>query len=283
MPDAYSGALALGLIAAFIYSLPRVPGRLPRLFMVAALPLAFWGLEALARTGVSPAEARYMYPNGLYVDILACEVLAIFVLGRTTAIAIAILLGAGALGNAPGLNSVGDALRAQALNSRSSLTAAEILRDHLNPITTIPDPGQPQLFLGRYESAVKAYGSTIAWSAAELRTLPAGDRGAVDAALVRLLPPHAGPPPAKPPANCPHFRGGTADRAARLARGRTYVKAGSAAVEVRLRRFGDGFSEAPQVTVSPGTAATVALPKDRSQQPWTAAVRSSAAFTACPL
>jgi len=282
-PYANTWLLAWALVGALVFTLARGRDRLPRVLMVATMPLLFWTLEALARTGLSSIEPRYMYPNGVFIALVAAEAFLLIVPRATAgALAIAIVLWAGAIGNASSLNGLGDQLRGFALSSRSSLTAAELLRDTLGP-NTLPDPSQPQLFLGRYESAVKAYGSTITWSLAEIPRRSAAERAAVDAALIRLIGPFAGRATAAPPPNCAQFPGDGTDRRARLKSGQLYVKAGGAPVEVRLRRFGDLFTDSPQVTVKPQSQATVGLPKDRSPTPWIAAVRSSSRFSACQL
>jgi hypothetical protein len=280
LPDSYGATLALALIAAFIYSLTAARDRLPRLLMVAAMPIAFWALIALARTGLPPTEPRYLYPTGIYIVLLASECFLLFAPRGVAAVAIAVLLGMGALARVPALNSVGDTLRGEALSARSSLTAGEILIDRIGPKTLVA-PGQPQLFLHEYEKAAARYGSTVTWTPDQLRHQSAAERGAVDSALIRLIGPFAAPAPSHIRANCKAFPGDKKDRGGPLASRTLLVEAGAQPVEVRLRRFGDGVSEQPQVTVPPNSNASVNLPKDRAPQPWIAAVRSGASFNAC--
>jgi hypothetical protein len=282
-PYSNTWLLAWVLVAAFVFTLARGRDRLPRVLMVAAMPLAFWILESLARTGLPTTEPRYMYPNGVFVALVIAEAFLLIVpRAFTAALAVAIVLWAGAIGNASSLNTLGDTLRAQAFNSRTSLTAAELLVDTLPP-TALPDPNQPQLFLGLYNRAVRAYGSSIHWTAAEIPRRSAVDRGGVDAALIRLIGPFPAHTSAPPPAGCARYVGNGKQHDGALRTGQLYIKAGSAPVEVRLRRFGDVFSTVPQVTVKPDSSATVGMPKDRSPKPWITAVRSSSAFSACQI
>jgi hypothetical protein len=280
LPDNYGPALAIGLVAAFVYSLTRAGARLPRLLMVAAMPLAFWILISIARTELGPTEPRYLYPEGLYVVLIAAEALIVFRPRGVAAIAVGVILLLGALARAPSLNTLGDQLRANAVTSKASLTAADMLRDRLDGLT-LPDPGQPQLRLYRFENAIKAYGSTPAWTAEQIPGRSPGERAALDAALIRLIGPYPAPPPNPAPASCGDFPGDGRDRGTELPNGGLYVKAGAQPVEVRLRRFGDDLTEQPQVTVKANSAASVSMPEDRSDRRWFAAVRSAGSFKAC--
>jgi hypothetical protein len=280
MPDSFGPTLALIVIAALLFALPRAGVRLPRLIIVAAMPVAFFALTVLAR-GLPPTEARYIYPTAIFVVLLASESFAPYAPTGVLAICIAVLLAMGALGRAPALNALGDQLRVQAANARSGLAAGEIMIDHLDPLVA-PDPEQPQLHIGWYDRAVKQYGSSATWTPQQIPSRSPAERGAVDAALIRLIGPFAGPPPAKAPANCTSNPGDNQRQEIKLPAGRLYVKAGTQPVAVVLRRFGDAFTDTPQVEVKAGSAATIGLPKDRATQQWTAGVSSTAPFSACP-
>ena len=272
--------IAIVLTGCFLWSFWQVKDRRPRLLLVAALPLAFWVLEALARTGLSAAEPRYMYPNGLYVDLLAAEAMLIFRPRVAIGVGAAVLLVIGAFANASDLANLGNGLRSQALASRSSLTAGDLLRDKLDP-KTLPDPSQPQLFLGLYEDAVAKYDSTIAWSPAEIPERSPSERLALDFALIRLIQPAVQDTAAPAPKRCGQFPGDGQDRGGSLTHGRLYIKAGDAPVELRLRRFGDGFLAQPQAVVPPQTQGVLTMPADRAKRPWIVAVRSASTFAAC--
>lgn len=279
-PDAWGGALALGLIGAFVYSLPRAGPRLPRLLLVAAMPLAFWALISVARSGLSSAEPRYLYPTGLYVVLLAAESLMIFAPRETAAVAIAVLLGLGALGRAPVLNSVGDTLRIQTTNAKAGVTAAELIPDRV-PGNTRPDTNQPQLEFRRYQQAMAKYGGTIAWAPSEIPKRNPGERSSIDSSLIRLLNPSAEDAPGSAPAGCKSFKGDGTDKPTTTFATRLYVKAEAETVEVRLKRFGEALLEIPQMTVPAHTARVLVLPQDRSDKRWTGALRSQGNFEAC--
>jgi len=116
---------------------------------------------------------------------------------------------------------------------------------------------------------------------AALAALPDGERAALDAVLDRYAAPYPAPPPNPAPASCGDFPGDGKDRGTELPNGGLYVKAGAQPVEVRLRRFGDDLTEQPQVTVKANSAASVSMPRDRSDRRWFAAVRSAGSFKAC--
>jgi hypothetical protein len=277
-PDSFGAPLAIGLIAAVLFALSRGSARLPRLIMVTAMPLAFFALTVLAR-GLTPVEPRYIYPTAIFVVLLASEALRDFVLTGFLAVALGVLLCFGALGKAQGLNSFGDTLRGDALGTRASLTAGEILIDRLDP-QTVPDPVQPQLHIGPYDHAARQYGSTVAWTPQQLVKRTAAERGAVDAALIRLIGPYPAPAPPNAPSGCNSYAGDNKRQESPVGK-QLYVKAGARPVDVSLKRFGN-FGEQPQVQVTPNTAAIISVPTDRATRPWTAAVRSAAPFTACP-
>ena len=281
LPDSWGPTLALGLFGAFVYSLPRAGDRLPRLLLVAAMPVAFWVLISLARSGLSAAEPRYLYPTALYVVLLASESLMLFAPRGAGAIAIAVLLGLCALGRAPVLNSVGDMLRTQTINARAGMTAAELVPGRV-PGNARPDTNQPQLELRRYQQAVAKYGGTIAWAPSEIARRNPNERATVDFSLIRLINPSADNDPGPAPAGCATFKGDGSDKLTKFTT-RLYVKAGAKVTDVRLRRFGEALMDTPQMTVEPHTARVLLLPKDRSDKPWTAAVRSTAGFQACAL
>ena len=279
LPTEYGGVLAAGLIAAVLYSVTRAGVRLPALLTAVALPLIFWVIVSLARTGVAPDEPRYIYPTSFFVIVMAAEALLPLVPPNPVPIMLAAILGLGALGGAAGLNPFGDVLRQQANDMRANLSAAELLHDRLPPdYTAYAD----YVHMGEYDRAAAAYGSTIHWSAAQIPKRSASERAGVDAALVRIGYPAPKPTSDKPPAGCSAQAGNGKDATIRLPGAQLYIQPGAAPVEIRLRRFGDTFPKDAQFQVAPGSAQTMTIPSDRSRQPWIVALRSQAGFKACP-
>jgi hypothetical protein len=284
LPGQYGGALAIALVVAVLYSVTRAGARLPRLLAVVALPLVFWVLMSLARTELPPDEARYIYPTTLFVILVAAEAFALVVPQPPINYVLAALLGLGALANAQGLNLVGNTLREQALKARTSITAAELLRDRLAPGNQIQIPDQPAVTLGGYERAVKAYDSTIAWTPDVIPKLSAPARAGIDAALIRLIAPTA---TADESAASELAQSGCGSAPANgmtlpIKRGQVFIEPGNQQVDVRLRRFGDAFPEKAQISIAAHVPSKVDLPSDRSKQPWIAALRSATPFKACP-
>jgi hypothetical protein len=54
-------------------------------------------------------------------------------------------------------------------------------------------------------------------------------------------------------------------------------------VEVRMRRFGDGFPAKPNGKIAARSAATVGFPSDASPLPWRLSLRSRSPLSACGL
>jgi hypothetical protein len=278
----YGGTLALALIAAVIIELSRTDGFNVRLAATLMLPLTFWALAAIARGGLPPSEARYLYPTGLFVGLVAADALWRFRPSGRVALAVTVVLGLGALGSASSINTFGDNWRANAVKTKASLTAVDILGPTLVGPDVLPDPSQPQLYYGRYRSAVEAYGfTTPAWSPEELAGRPEAERAKVDEALIRLAAPTAIKSARPRTGTCRSYAGGRKDAFTRLAAGQFYLQAASAPVEMRFRRFGPGFPADPQANLQSGGHAVVAFPHDLSRATWRAATRSTAPYVVC--
>ena len=234
---------------------------------------------SLARTGVGPEEPRYIYPTIFFVVLLAAEACLLLVPRNPIPIVLAAILGLGALGSAPGLNQFGDTLRAQATGVRVGLTAGELLHNSLPPgYKAFSDYVQ----LDQYDRAASAYHSSIAWSPQQIPGRSEAERDALDAELIRVAYPAPKPAAGPAPSGCPQVPGNGKDAIIKLMAGHLYVKPGAAPVQVRFRRFGSVFPGDAQFQVTPGDSRTLTLVHDRSNQPWIAAVRSTAPFEACP-
>jgi hypothetical protein len=277
----YSGVLGFALIAAVVAELGRRDAFNVRLLAVVALPVTFWSLAAIARASLPPSEARYLYPTGLFIGLVAADALWRFRPEGRAAAAIAVVLGAGALGSAGGINAYGDIWRGYAVKTKASITAADILGPARVGPDVVVEPTQPQLPYGRYRTAVKAYGSTPAWTPKELLQRDDNERTTVDGALVRLAGPSPAPAARPQGATCAKRAGTGKDRSIRLDSGRFFLQAGAAAVEIRFRRFGSAFPTDVEATLTPKGRGVVSFPHDASPALWFAATRSTTGYVVC--
>lgn len=303
----YGTLLAVGLTVFVVRAVLR-PGRLdPRIAALVVIPLALWTSTALARanTGVSPGEARYLYPGGLFVGLLAVELArGRYVRGRAAVLLVG-ALAAGAVANAHAFRGVAASVRSLSVGDKAALSALELVGNRVDPALQ-PLAGQPQVTAGRYLDAIRHYGSSPAYAPGALERAPAKTRAIADSVLVRQRAVTATPVPATsapPTATTPPSASATAaaiERRPGCVRFTPTAAVGQAAVtvppaglliratpqtglDVRFRRFADRFGSPLAQGVAAGNAATVKAVPDRSQRPWQVGLRGTAPFTVCSL
>jgi hypothetical protein len=161
-----------------------------------------------------------------------------------------------------------------------------------------------QIPVGDYLASSDELGSP-AFSLAELTSAGASPRAGADAQLIRLLDTHTELVPALPPApgapapvaeavaggsaalvgNCVAFTpapGTTGTITLRLPAGGVVLAAGPGpAVNIALRRFGDGFGNTMR-PLGGGATARIAIPADAAPVPWRAQVTTAQRIQACP-
>lgn len=193
-------AIILGVAAAVaIATLPRQSGRL--VFAIVGL-LAFWTLTVVARTIMLPVASRYLLPGGVFVLIGATEVVALLTarwrrspqseparppvlrLAGGCALALAAAFAGGVIyWNSSQMLAGADFLAGWSSSVRSVLGAVQfegkLLPPQFQPLPTLA----PQIFVGPYLAAVKAYGSP-AVPPSQLAQLPPDEAGLVDQALL---------------------------------------------------------------------------------------------------
>jgi hypothetical protein len=276
----YGAVVVVALVVALVWRL-SVPGRWPaRLLALTALPLALWAATALARADmpeVTPAEARYLLPGGLFVALLAVELARDRIAPGRPAALIAAVLFAGALTNANAFQPGTVALQSEAEKVRGSLAALELhgrdVERDLLPVAT-----QPQLRAGFYFAALDEYGSSPAWPLDELADAPAGVRAHFDRTLWSLQGAAVAEAPRGRPTGCVRAPGSADEEVP--ARG-LVVRAGDAPVTVALRRYADDVPEDAIGTVAADGEGLVRLPRDRAPRPWRAQLTSPAPFRVC--
>ena len=291
--------LGVGVAHAWV----RSPRRLDPLVPVIVIALSFWALTALARAQLQePAALRYLYPGAAFLILVLAELMhragaLSWDVGRVAAVC-----GAGGLAliaNTGALPEV-EVFRVESADARAATAAIEIAAPVAAP-NVVVDDYQPQIKPPLYLAAVRAIGSSPAYSQRELEAATTVARMAADEALSRIYRPRpeavpAGAPPGPPPAVA------AVSGAAQRARGScvTFVASGPQVradlelppagvivsvvgpgepAKLRLRRFADTF-RAPPIGSVAGRAA-IRLPADRSPRPWHVQVRRAGSFKAC--
>jgi hypothetical protein len=297
---AIAGLAAVGLG----WRLGRLVPPSPRLIGVLVAGIVFWALTGAARSvfqpPVPPESSRYLTFGAIVLLLAAVELargvvvpppLLMYGAGVTL---VAVALGLPALHD----NAIG--LRDMTATTDAELAAVDLSKDHV-PAAYQPDSTTaPQVFAGRYVSAVRAYGSSPADTPRELATAWSGDRTRADRVLqeinARLTPApplRGGVPPKLDQATGPQtLRGGcvvvrpaagaqAVAVAAVPAGGIAMRSLGGHGVEVKLRRFGDGFDNGPVGVVPPGRDQLLRLPADAAPQPYRVQVASAGPMALC--
>jgi hypothetical protein len=279
-------------------------GRVPRgLWVPIALAGTFWVLAGLnLKSGRGPTESRYMLPGAIFVLMIAAELLRGVRVPRG-AVGAAYVLGAAViLSNVFILRDAHTAYSNTSDVIEADLGALEIARDRiaapffLDPATA--GTAYVPVTSSGYLSAADAYGSP-ADNAAEIAAAPEPARVAADRVLARALgvsfeaasaiPPSSGPAPraSGPPGVRARTDGSCVavdppGAILQLTPGGATVEASQgAAVAVALRRFATDSYPIAVAPLGAGQAAVARIPSDRSDQPWTMALRSRGAVTVC--
>jgi hypothetical protein len=200
-----------------------------------------------------------------------------------------------ALGNVAPLRDAARERRAAFDAVRAELAALEIVRDRA-PADFKPT-GQVQIEAGTYLESIDDIGSSPAYSEAELAARVEPVRARADVVMLTALgiapQPGAAAQAGSPPAVDAAVGG------AATARGPCIVfqaapnsaldltvpasglhVSGRGPIEIRLRRFGDGWPPDANATIEP-KAPVLRIPPDRSKRPWHARISASEPVTAC--
>ncbi|HEX8121380.1 MAG TPA: hypothetical protein VF549_08965 [Solirubrobacteraceae bacterium] len=297
-----------GLVALVVRELLDPERVTARLVAVISLPLTMWALTALGRAdmGVEADANRYLYASGLFVALVGLEVARRYAIVGRAAAAVAVFLFVGAIANANAVKGGGEILRGWSEGGIYAVTAYEIAGpENVAYDYGGGDPTQGFIKAGPVFEAIKRYGSSPGYTAEELRDQSPERKRGVDHALARTLNLNvaavsgkatagAAAPVAdgKQPGNvvaagagCVRLEPAVPEAAfnLRLPLGGATFHAGSSKLEVRLRRFSTLFFEEPLGTVAAGTTGSLAIPRDRSSQPWFAQIHTSDKTVVCGL
>jgi hypothetical protein len=282
VPPEWGVPIAIALICMAGYRVWRGPALSPRFWPVAAAALANWLLEAFnAVPGREAYQNRYMYVGGVFVLLLAAELLRGVRFGRRGLIVAAVVTLAAVSSNLIQFRNGSRWLKQQAILTRADTGAIEIARRTVDPSFELTPEiaGTGSLAVvsaGKYLEAVDAHGSP-AYSPAELERAPENGRIQADVVLAKALPvsidsrPLGSSPAAGVVGRCVEFPGGAASTRleARLAPGvtRIEVPAGPEAT-LFLRRFAVSGFPVSLGSVDGSTITFLRIPRDKAPQSW---------------
>jgi hypothetical protein len=273
-------AILVALVVVLGYRQWRKPGFFPGLWPVAAAAAANWFLTAFnAFPGREPGASRYQYAGAIFILLILANLLKGVRVTRPAlwvAAAVTVL----ALGpNLVVLNQGSDAMRQQAVFTRSDTAAIEIARRTIDPGFQLnPElagtPSLVNIYAGPYLEAVDEYGSP-AYSTSELRSAPEAGRRQADIILSQALPlstdTHLGQFEAGSAAeNCVAVRGGGAGPAeVTVSPGLTRIElAPGPRAAFSLRRFAVGEYPVPTEGAPGGSTTLLRIPHDAAKPPW---------------
>lgn len=298
----------LAVVLAFLV-VSRVVGRAgsTRLWSTVTIALSFWTLTGLARATnpeAPPGSSRYLYPGAVFIILIAAELFRRPRLNTRAAAILAVAAAAVVLGNAGAIYPAKLVRETNAQYLSAELAAIELARGVVDP-GFVPDPDWERLLgpgvaAGNYLSLVAAHGS-FADEPREILQRPPEVRAAADvllAAAMRLaLEPvpalrSRGPTPrvlspvggVASRQGCVVFDPGRDSNVLELQAPRTglAIEAGTTAVEVRVRRFAEGYA-AVVGSAAPHTSAVLRLPPDDFEGPWYASVTAASRTRICGL
>lgn len=272
--------VAGGLIALQVV---RRGGLWPRLAGLLAMVVVFWALTGLTRAHLDePGASRYLYPGGLFLLLIAGELLRGIELRGLAMGSLAVAVVIAIVANTDALHGGSFALRNNARTARAELAAVELAQRTVDPAFRPDASLMPQVVTGPYLTAVRALGSP-ADSLSELRAQPDDTRMAADRVLTAALPVQVSPSESPPgPATGlvveglqggeTGFAGGCVDftpaapgahvDVATQAGATVIENMGNAASALTLRRFSDSFPQTALATVDPGQTVVLGIPSD---------------------
>lgn len=289
VPPEWGLPILVALIVLAVVAQARRPG-VPRSFWpVAAAAATNWLLEAFnSMPGREAYQNRYMYAGGLFVLLIAAELLRDVRLSRRALAAAGGVALLAVSANLIAFREGGRWLDQQTLFTRADLGAVEIARRTVDPgfVLTPEVAGTGSLAIvaaGPYLHAVDEHGSP-AYDPAELREAPAIARHQADVVLAAALPIAAEAGEARPGDKCVTLRGGGASRFAEvpLPPGLTTIDltAGPPA-DLSMRRFATGEFPVELGPARGGATTLLRIPRDGASQHWYLHVESRQPARVC--
>jgi hypothetical protein len=282
--------LLIALIALVVYGQWRRPGFSPGFWVVAAATATNWFLAAFNYIpGREPTTSRYMYAGGVFVLLLAAELLRGVRIGRRPLLVAGVVTLAAVASNLVPLKDGSDWLENQSVLTRSDLAAIEIAQRTIDPNFALSPEvaGTPSLIdvqAGKYLETEREFGSP-AYTPAELAAAPEVGRRQADVVLATALPLATETSPGATPGaggSCTTVSGGATAPGVRLSPGVTRIEVAPGPHALfSLRRF--AAAEYPVTTEgAPGDSTTLlSIPRDRSARPWYLQVEASQRARVC--
>lgn len=284
--------LLVALIALVIYGQVRTPGFSPGFWVVAAATATNWFLAAFNFIpGREPTTGRYMYAGGLFVLLLAVELLRGVRVSRTALLVGGAVTLAAVASNLVILRDGSRWLDNQTVLTKSDLAAIEISRRTVDPYFALaPDiAGTPSLIdiqAGKYLEAEREYGSP-AYTPAELASAPEVGRRQADIVLSQALPltteTIVGAEP-DPRGSCTTIPGGGGGAAVPLGPGVTRIEVDPGPqASFNLRRFAVAEYPVPTEGAPGGSTTLLSIPRDTSLRAWHLRVDAEQSARVCHL
>jgi hypothetical protein len=286
--------LAVALAGLAIWRASRL-GRIPRsLWVVFAAGMAFWILGGFAvNEGRSPWESRYQLPAGVFVLLVATELLRGARLDRRLLAVTAVVVAAAVVGNVRYLRDAYQSYLRTTQIIRADLAAVEIARNTVEPDFVIEeefaDTAYVNVDAGSYLSAADEDGSP-AYTIDELQAAPLEARVAADKVLINALRPSLRPtsPAAAAPASlrCAKLASGPGAPSLTMPPGGVTIRARfRTSGSVELARFAteNGYPIELPIEIAPVEAIAIRIPTDISSVPWRMRVDGIRGSTVCRL
>ncbi len=279
-------SLVVLAIAVAAWRLVRV-GRFARpLAVVVAIAIAFWFFAGLnASIFREPTTGRYQYMGAIFIVLIAAELWRGWRPARPVVAGLLVVAVAAAASNFSALRDAHASLIGFGELQPAALGAIEIARDSVEPEFRLTEQNSRVDYLGlveagSYLSAADKFGSP-AFSEAEIAASSEDGRASTDLVLAKAL--RIGLEPTEMRGGgCVEVRRRPGEAAvAELPTGGVIIEAPNADAEIALRRFASETFPVAAGTVRAGRVALLAIPRDRSAEPWELELRGAAAVELC--
>lgn len=282
--------LLVALIVLVIYGQVRRPGFSSGFWVIAAATATNWLLAAFNFIpGREPTTGRYMYAGGLFILLMAVELLRGVRVSRTALLVSGAVTLAAVAANLVILRDGSRWLDNQTVLTKADLAAIEIARRTVDPNFVLnPEvAGTPSLIdvqAGKYLEAEREHGSP-AYTPTELVSAPEAGRRQADIVLSQALPlsteTFVGAKP-DPQGRCVVVPAGGRRSAIALRPGVTRVEvAPGPPASFSLRRFALAEYPVPTEGAPGGSTTLLTVPRDGSPRPWRLRVEAEQAATVC--
>jgi hypothetical protein len=275
---------ALALAAWRIHRLGSVPRWL---WVVGAIAFSFWALSAINQDpGRDPSASRYQYAGGIFVLLIAGELLRGIRVAWQALVAGAAMVALAVLSNISFLNQSAQSNEDISDLVKADLGAVEIARDTVDPAfvleSAIAGTDYVRVAAGPYLSAADAFGSP-ADSPEEIAAAPEPARAAADRVLASAL--GVSVVSTRPPGSGECTRLAASDTAAPFdlpAGGVVVSGSPTSDVQLRLRRFAGELFPISAGSLTGAESVAITIPEDRSSVPWQLQVTGKGEVAVCP-